>query len=72
MKIINDEGIVEFYEADIALSTNEGVYVAGLPAAANIITVGQGFVTEGSYARGVAESEVDRAVAIKSEERSER
>ncbi len=72
VKIINEEGIVEFYVADIALSTNEGVYVAGLPAAANIITVGQGFVTEGSYAQGVAESEVDRAVAIKSEERSER
>ncbi len=72
VKIINEEGIVEFYQADIALSTNEGVYVAGLPAAANIITVGQGFVSEGSYARGVPESEVDRAVAIKSGERSER
>ncbi len=71
VKIINEEGIVEFYEADIALSTNEGVYVAGLPAAANIITVGQGFVSKGSYARGVPESEVERAVAIKSEERSE-
>ena len=72
VKIINDEGVVEFYEADIALATNEGVYVAGLPAAANIITVGQGFVSAGSYAKGVPESEVDRAVAIKSEERSER
>ena len=71
VKIINDEGIVEFYPAEIALSTNEGVYVAGLPAAARIITVGQGFVTEGSYVEGVPEDAVDRAVAIKSAEREQ-
>ena len=69
VKIINDEGIVEFYPAEIALSTNEGIYVAGLPAAARIITVGQGFVTEGSYVESVPEDAVDRAVAIKSAER---
>ena len=69
VKIINDEGIVEFYAAEIALSTNEGIYVAGLPAAARIITVGQGFVTEGSYVESVPEDAVDRAVAIKSAER---
>ncbi|MEM9063847.1 MAG: efflux RND transporter periplasmic adaptor subunit, partial [Pseudomonadota bacterium] len=72
VKIINEEGIVEFFEADIALSTNEGVYIAGLPTAVNLITVGQGFVSEGAFAEGILESEVDRAVAIKSEERSER
>lgn len=72
VKILNEEGVVEFYPADIALSTNEGVYIAGLPAAATIITVGQGFVNAGSYADGVLEDEVDRAVAIKAEEQSKR
>lgn len=65
IKTINDEGIVEFHPANIALSTADGIYVAGLPTAATIITVGQGFVTEGSYVEGVPEDVVDRAVAIK-------
>jgi multidrug efflux system membrane fusion protein len=72
VKIVNDEGLVEFYPADIALSTSEGVYVAGLPAAATIITVGQGFVNAGSYVESVPEDSVDSAVAIKTEERSKR
>lgn len=65
VKIVNESGLVEFFPADIALSTTEGVYVAGLPAAATIITVGQGFVTDGSRVDGVLESEVDTAVATK-------
>ena len=72
IKILNEEGIVEFYAADIAISTSESVYVSGLPAAANIITVGQGFVNKGSYAEGVPEDDVDRAVAIKASERDPR
>lgn len=72
VKIVNDEGIVEFYEADIALSTPDGIYIAGLPDSATIITVGQGFVTEGSFVEGVPEEVVDRAVAIKLGEDSKR
>jgi len=72
VKTINDEGVVEFHEADIALSSSDGVYVAGLPAAANIITVGQGFVSEGSYVDAVPEDEVDRAVAIKAGQSAKR
>lgn len=72
VKIVNDEGVVEFYEADIALSTPDGIYIAGLPSTATIITVGQGFVTEGSYVEGVPEEDVDRAVAIKLNEESKR
>jgi multidrug efflux system membrane fusion protein len=64
VKIVNDQGVVEFFPADIALSTSEGIYIAGLPAAATIITVGQGFVTPGSRVDGVAEGDVDTAVAI--------
>ncbi len=72
IKVLNEEGIVQFYEANIATSSAEAIYVTGIPAAANIITVGQGFVNAGSFAKGVPEDDVDRAVAIKTEERSEK
>ena len=65
VKIINDAGKVEFIVADIALSTNEGVWLAGLPETATIITVGQGYVSSGTAAVAVPESDVETAVAIK-------
>lgn len=66
VKIINEAGEVEFVVADIALSSPDGMWVAGLPQTATIITVGQGFVASGSVVNAVPESEVDTAVAIKS------
>ena len=66
VKIINEAGEVEFVVADIALSTNDGVWVAGLPDLATIITVGQGFVVPGTMVNAVAEGDIDTAVAIKS------
>lgn len=68
VKIINDEGEVEFVVADVALATNEGVWIAGLPDLATIITVGQGFVVPGTMVNAVPESDVETAVAIKSED----
>lgn len=68
VKIINDEGEVEFVVADVALSTSDGVWIAGLPDLATIITVGQGFVVPGTMVNAVPESDVDTAVAIKSED----
>ena len=67
IKIVNDEGVVEFIVADIALSTSAGVWVAGLPPTATIITVGQGFVPGGVAVNAVPEREIDTAVAIKSD-----
>ena len=67
VKIINADGEVEFVVADVALSTNEGVWVAGLPDLATIITVGQGFVVPGTMVNAVPEGDVDTAVAIKSD-----
>jgi multidrug efflux system membrane fusion protein len=66
IKIINDEGKVEFVVADIALSSGDGVWIAGLPATATIITVGQGFVASGSVVNAVPEDDIETAVAIKS------
>ena len=68
VKIVNDEGVVEFVVADIALSNDDGVWIAGLPSTATIITVGQGFVPGGALVNAIPESEINTAVAIKSEE----
>ena len=68
VKVINESGEVEFIVADVALSTNEGVWVAGLPDHATIITVGQGFVVPGTSVNAVPEGDVDTAVAIKSDD----
>lgn len=68
VKIINDEGEVEFVFADVALATSEGVWVAGLPDLSTIITVGQGFVVPGTLVNAVPESDVETAVAIKSDD----
>ena len=68
IKTVNDLGQVEFYQADIAMSSSEGVWIAGLPHTASIITVGQGFVNAGASVNSVTELEVDTAVATKSEQ----
>lgn len=68
VKIINDRGEVEFVVADIALSSNEGVWLAGLPEVTTIITVGQGYVEDGAVVDTVPEDDVETAVASKGEE----
>ena len=70
LKIINGGGEVEFVVADVALSTNEGIWVVGLPETATIITVGHGFVSPGSMVNAVPETDIDTAVAIKSDDES--
>ncbi len=65
VKIVNTDGRVEFVVADIALSSNEGVWLAGLPETATIITVGQGYVANGALVDAVPETAGETAVAIK-------
>ena len=67
LKIINDDGEVEFVVADIALSSSSGVWLAGLPATATIITVGQGFVNSGAVVDAIPESDVETSLAIKAD-----
>jgi multidrug efflux system membrane fusion protein len=68
VKIVDEDGEVDFIVADIARATSDGVWVAGLPETATIITVGQGFVPEGAVVNAVPESDIDTAVAIKTED----
>ena len=65
IKIVNESDVVEFYKADIAMASSDGVWIAGLPHASTIITVGQGFVNAGSLVDHVPEVEIDTAVATK-------
>jgi multidrug efflux system membrane fusion protein len=65
VKIVDEAGAVEFVPADIALSSSDGIWVAGLPATATIITVGQGFVSAGTRVNAIPESDIDTALAIK-------
>lgn len=67
IKVVNQDDVVEFFPADIALSSSEGVYIVGLPAAATIITVGQGFVNPGAVVNSVSERDVNTAVAVKAD-----
>lgn len=69
IKTVNELGQVEFHRANIAMSSSDGVWIAGLPHSASIITVGQGFVNAGAVVTSVTEVEVDTAVAIKSGQR---
>jgi multidrug efflux system membrane fusion protein len=68
VKIVNDAGVVEFVTADIALSSSDGVWLAGLPETATIITVGQGFVDNGAMVAAVPESDVATAIAAQQKE----
>lgn len=57
IKTVGDDGRVRFNRIEILKSTNNGVWVEGLPREANIITVGQGFVEPGDKVRPVVESD---------------
>jgi len=71
VKIVDQSGQVEFVVADIALSSNDGIWLAGLPQNATIITVGQGYVENGAMVNAVAEDAPRTAVAIKSGDEAE-
>jgi len=68
VKIVNNGGEVEFVVADIALSGTDGIWLAGLPETATVITVGQGYVSSGTVVDAVPESDSETAVAIMDEE----
>lgn len=54
VKTVDSNEIVEFHRINIINSESTGLWVDGLPDQANIITVGQGFVREGT--KVIAES----------------
>jgi membrane fusion protein, multidrug efflux system len=47
VRIVNEQGIVEFHEIEIIGEEPDGVWVSGLPDVATLITVGQELVVPG-------------------------
>lgn len=65
-KTVTEAGTVRFHPVAILRTERDGVWVTGLPARANIITRGQGFVRDGEPVRTVtaAESDIDIDPAV--------
>lgn len=51
VKIVDDEDIVRFHEIEVVRAQIEGIWVSGLPETARVVTVGQGFVSDGEKVR---------------------
>jgi multidrug efflux system membrane fusion protein len=47
VKVVDNNDQVRFYPVEIVGNSSEGMHVTGLPDSIRLITVGQGFVTEG-------------------------
>ncbi len=61
VKVVDEDGIVRFVATDVVSSGSDGVWVAGLPPTARIISVGQGFVAPGERVEPVNESDAEAA-----------
>lgn len=55
VKLVNEEGVVEFHPASVVADGPEGVWLAGLPERATFITVGQEFVVAGQKVEAIPE-----------------
>lgn len=63
VKVVDNDDRVKFYPVAIAGSSPEGTQVTGLPDTIRLITVGQGFVTEGQRVDPVTVSSPESAAA---------
>jgi multidrug efflux system membrane fusion protein len=63
VKVVDNDERVKFYPVELAGSTPEGMQVTGLPDDIRLITVGQGFVTEGQRVDAVTVSSPEGAAA---------
>jgi multidrug efflux pump subunit AcrA (membrane-fusion protein) len=58
IRIVNDDGIVEFLPIKILEDTQEGLWVQGIPNASNLIVRGQGFVENGQKVIAIPATEL--------------
>ncbi len=66
VKAVDDDDRVAFFPVQIIDDTKDGLWVAGLPEAVRLITVGQEFVLTGQRVRAVPETGGDAATASSS------
>ena len=59
IKTVDADGKVIFHRISIAQSGTNGVWITGLPDQANIIVVGQGYVSAGQSVKAVPAKAVD-------------
>ena len=59
VKAVDESNRVEFFPVEIVASSPDGVLVTGLPESVRVITVGQGYVTEGQQVEPVAISALE-------------
>lgn len=53
LKSVDADGVVQFHPVDILKSERDGLWLGGLPASVELITVGQGFVRAGDRVEAV-------------------
>ena len=66
VKTVDDGGTVAFHPITIARSGANGIWVTGLPEQANIIVVGQGYVSAGQAVKAVPAQTTDSLAASQS------
>ncbi len=55
VKAVNDNSLVTFHAIEVVKTQSDGAWVTGIPANANIITLGQGFVSPGEKVQAILE-----------------
>jgi multidrug efflux system membrane fusion protein len=64
IKTVNAQGLVEFHKIEIAHSEANGVWVTGLPDTADVIVIGQGYVSAGQAVQTVEARPEETALAV--------
>ena len=59
VKIVDETGMVRFLPITIIEDTKQGMWVSGLPQQADIITVGQEYVTHGQHVKATPDSKIN-------------
>ena len=59
LKIVDENDVVRFVHVSIIEDAKNGMWVAGLPATARIISVGQEYVTNGQHVNAVEDSRIN-------------
>jgi len=59
VKTVGMDNLVQFYPAQFANATSQGIWLTGLPEKLRFITVGQGFVRPGDLVQPVLENQQD-------------